>query len=158
MIFKKRIHRKMMLYFLGASLLVYLVSLGYVGLEVQNISKNMANTDLWQKSNDLSKKIKGLIESKAKIVETLAQTMQEYESIDESVRRETFTNMLKEVITDDEDILSIWSVWEPNSIDSRDAECENTPDGTAIGTYSPSFYRQDGEVMVEVNHNLPPYS
>ena len=138
--------------------MVYLVSLGYVGLEVQNISKNMANTDLWQKSNDLSKKIKGLIESKAKIVETLAQTMQEYESIDESVRRETFTNMLKEVITDDEDILSIWSVWEPNSIDSRDAECENTPDGTAIGTYSPSFYRQDGEVMVEVNHNMPPYS
>ena len=31
-------------------------------------------------------------------------------------------------------------------------------DGTAIGTYSPSFYRQDGEVMVEVNQNMPPYS
>ena len=137
--------------------MVYLVSLGYVGLEVQNISKDMANTDLWQKSDDLSKKVCGLIGSKAKIVETLAKTMQEYESIDESLRRPTYTAMLRKVIEGNEDILSIWSVWEPNSIDSRDEECILTPDANAIGTYSPSFHRQDGEVMEEINHNMPPY-
>ena len=157
MIFKKRIHRKMMFYFLGASLIVYVASLGYVGIEVRNISKNMISTDLQQKSYDLSNKVKGLIESKAKIVESLALTMQEYESIDESIRRQTYTKMLHKVISDNSDILSIWSVWEPNSIDSRDAECELTDDATAIGSYSPSFYRQDGEVKVEVNSNMPPY-
>ena len=157
MIFKKRIHRKMMLYFLGASLLVYVASLGYVGIEVKNISREMASTDIQQKSNDMANKVKGLIDSKAKIVESLAQTMQEYESIEESQRRATFTKMLKKVITDNNEILSIWSVWEPNSIDSFDEENILAEDGTAIGNYSPSFYRQDGEIKVEVNPNMPPY-
>ncbi len=155
--FKKRIHRKMMFYFLGASLLVYLASLGYVGIEVRNISKDMIGSDLQQKSYDLSNKVKGLIESKAKIVESLAQTMQEFESLDESVRRQTYTKMLRHVIADNSDILSIWSVWEPNSIDSRDAECELAEDATATGSYSPSFYRQGDEIKVEVNSNMPPY-
>ena len=157
MIFKKRILRKMMLYFLGASLLVYVASLGYVGIEVKNISREMASTDIQQKSDDLANKVKGLIDSKAKIVESLALTMQEYESIEESQRRATFTKMLRNVIADNSEILSIWSVWEPNSIDSFDEENILADDGTAIGNYSPSFYRQGEEIKVEVNPNMPPY-
>ena len=91
--FKKRIHRKMMFYFLGASLLVYVVSLGYVGFEVRNISRDMSRTDMTKKSNDLSNRVLGLINSKAGIVKSLAQTMQEHESIEESLRRETYTKM-----------------------------------------------------------------
>ena len=155
--FKKRIHRKMMFYFLGASLLVYVISLGYVGFEVRNISRDMARTDITKKSNDLSNKVLGLINSKAGIVKSLAQTMQEHESIDESIRRSTYTNMLRKVIEDNEDILSIWSVWEPEAFDSRDEECVLTDDATAIGNYSPSFYRLDNEIKVEVNPNMPPY-
>lgn len=158
MIFKKRIHKKMMFYFLGASLLVYIASLGYVGIEVRNISKDMTSTDITKKTNDLSNKVRGLINSKAGIVESLALTMQDHESVDESVRRQTYTQMLREVITDNKDILSIWSVWEPEAFDSRDAECELTEDATAIGSYSPSFYRQDDEIKVEVNSNMPPYT
>ena len=157
MIFKKRIHRKMMFYFLGASLLVYVASLGYVGIEVKNISEDMASTDIIKKSNDLSNKVLGLIDGKAGIVESLAQTMQEYEGMEESIRRPTVTEMLRKVIEDNSDILSIWSVWEPNSIDERDEECILAPDATAIGNYSPSFYRQGDEIKVEVNSNMPPY-
>lgn len=157
MIFKKRIHKKMMFYFLGASLLVYVASLGYVGIEVRDISKGMISTDITKKTDDLSNKIRGLIDSKAGIVESLALTMQDHESVDESVRRQTYTKMLREVITDNSDILSIWSVWEPEAFDSRDSECELTEDATATGSYSPSFYRQGDEIKVEVNSNMPPY-
>lgn len=147
----------MMFYFLGASLLVYVASLGYVGIEVKNISEEMASTDIIKKSNDLSNRVLGLIDGKAGIVEALAQAMQEYEGIEESLRRQTYTEMLRKVIEDNVDILSIWSVWEPNSIDQRDEECIRAPDATAIGNYSPSFYRQGNEIKVEVNTNMPPY-
>ena len=155
--FKKRIHRKMMLYFLGASLLVYVISLGYVGFEVRNISRDMASTDITKKSDDLSNKVLGLIDGKAGIVKSLALTLQEHEGVDESIRRQTYTKMLRNVIEDNSDILSIWSVWEPESFDSRDEECVLTDDGTAIGNYSPSFYRLGDEIKVEVNPNMPPY-
>ena len=157
MIFKKRIHRKMMFYFLGASVLVYVASLGYVGFEVRDITKNMANTDIVQKATNLSGRAKGLVESKARIVEALATTMQEYENIEEEIRRPFFTKMLHEVISGNSSILSIWSIWEPNSIDGLDEENILAKDATETGSYSPSFYRDGDEIKEEVNTGMPPY-
>ena len=147
----------MMLYFLGASVLVYVASLGYVGFEVRDITKNMASTDIVQKANTLSGRAKGLVESKARIVEALATTMLEFESIDEEARRPFFTKMLHEVISGNSSILSIWSIWEPNSIDELDEENILAKDATAAGTYSPSFYREGDEVKEEVNVGQPSY-
>ena len=156
--FKKRIHRKMMLYFLGASLLVYLASLGYVGFEVRDISKNTSHADIIQKAYNMSGTARGMIESKVRIVNALAATMQNYSSIEESERRPFFTRMLHEVINGNKDILSIWSVWEPNSIDELDEENILAKDATSIGNYSPSFYRDGDEVKEEINVNMPPYN
>ena len=147
----------MMFYFLGASVLVYVASLGYVGFEVRDITKNMASTDIVHKANTLSGRAKGLVESKARIVEALATTMQEYENIEEEARRPFFTKMLNEVISGNSSILSIWSIWEPNSIDELDEENILAKDATVIGSYSPSFYRDGDEIKEEVNVGMPPY-
>lgn len=155
--FKKRIHKKMMFYFLGTSLLVYVASLWYVGLEVKSISKDMANNDLVEKSDDLSNKVKGMMDGKIKIVETLASTMQNFESIDEPMRRPFYTKMLRSVIAGNTDIVSIWSIWEPGSIDMLDEENTMADDGTGIGSYMPSFYRQGDDIKVSINADMPPY-
>ncbi len=155
--FKKRIHRKMMFYFLGASLLVYVASLGYVGFEVRDITKEMSSADILQKTNNLSNRAKGMVESKTRIVSALATTMQDYENIEEEARRPFFTNMLHEVISGNSSILSIWSIWEPNSIDELDENNVLAEDATATGSYSPSFYRDGDEIKAEVNTGMPPY-
>ena len=147
----------MMFYFLGASVLVYVASLGYVGFEVRDITKNMASTDIVQKSNNLSGRARGLIVSKTRIVEALATTMSEFENMDEEVRRPFYTKMLREVIAGNNSILSIWSIWDPNSIDELDEENILAKDATAIGNYSPSFYRDGDEIKEEVNTEMPPY-
>lgn len=157
MIFKKRIHRKMMLYFLGVSLIVYVSSLIYVGYKVKDIAKNMAHADLEQSAIDLNNNIHSMLLSKAEIVESLASIMQDFNSMEETARRPFYTSMLEKVISDNKDIMSIWSIWAENSIDFLDEENILADDATKIGTYSPSFFRSNGEVKVEKNDGMPPY-
>jgi methyl-accepting chemotaxis protein len=117
----------------------------------------MSNDDIVQKANNLAAKAKGLIDSKTIIVQSLATTMRDYESIDETERRPFYTKMLREAITSNKSILSVWSIWEPNSIDEFDADNILAEDATGTGSYLPAFYRDGDEVKVEVKKENPPY-
>lgn len=156
--FKKRIHKKMMFYFLGTSLLVYVASLCYVGFEVKGISKDNADNDLIEKSDDLSNKVKGMIDGKVDIVEALASTMKDYSNVDESVRKTFYTKMLRSVIEGNSDIVSIWSFWEPNTIDMASEDFEMIDDSTSTtSSFAPSFCRQGGEIVEDANFGMPEY-
>lgn len=156
--FKKRIHKKMMFYFLGTSLLVYVASLCYVGFEIKGISKDNADNDLIEKSDDLTNKVKGMVESKVEIVETLASVLKDYGNLDESTRKPFYTKTLRSVIEGNADILAIWSYWEPNTIDTPSEDGEMIDDSTSISGFAPSFCRQGNEIVEDANSNAPDYS
>ena len=83
MIFKKTIHRKMVLNLLGTSLIMYIAAMGYIIYEVAENLKADSYTEMKQESNDITSRIEGLVASRTKIVETLAATMANYSDIDE---------------------------------------------------------------------------
>lgn len=153
--FKKRIHKKMMFNFLGTSLLVYIISLGYVGFEVKDISKEMAHTDIIQKTDDLSNKIKGQIKSKEKIAELLANTMRKYENIDNETRCQFYTKILQNVIGESNDIVSIWTMWEPGTLITNDEDNIDEDESSDEQKFVVAFYRQGDEIKTMQTDSIP---
>ena len=149
MIFKKTIHRKMVLNLLGTSLIMYIAAMGYIIYEVAENLKADSYTEMKQESNDITSRIEGLVASRTKIVETLAATMANYSDIDEQERRPFFSDLLHQTILENPDLCAVWSIWEPNSIDNLDENFINKVNSNSLGTFSPSYYRIDDEIKSE---------
>jgi len=141
----------MVLNLLGTSLIVYIAAMGYIVYELATIAKTDSYIQMKQQSDDMATSIEGLISSRTKIVETLAATLREYNDIDESERRPFITKVMRQTITNNARLTAVWSIWEPNSIDTFDADNIDAEDATSIGSYAPSFYRINGEIKAEEN-------
>lgn len=60
-------------------------------------------------------------------------------------------DMLKHVLRDNVDFLSVWTIWEPYTIDRLDGKNIMAPGSTRIGNFSPTFYRQGNTIKLEVS-------
>ncbi|MBO7434245.1 MAG: GAF domain-containing protein [Salinivirgaceae bacterium] len=149
MIFKKTIHRKMVLNLLGTSLIMYIAAMGYIIYEVAENLKADSYTEMKQESHDITSRIEGLVASRTKIVETLAATMANYNDIEETERRPFFSDLLHQTLLENPDLCAAWSIWEPNSIDNLDENYIDKVNSNSIGSFSPSFYRVDEEIKSE---------
>ena len=149
MIFKKTIHRKMVLNLLGTSLIMYIAAMGYIIYEVAENLKADSYTEMKQESHDITSRIEGLVASRTKIVETLAATMANYNDIEETERRPFFSDLLHQTILENPDICAAWSIWEPNSIDNLDENFIGKVNSNSLGTFSPSYYRIEEEIKSE---------
>ncbi|MDY7226150.1 methyl-accepting chemotaxis protein [Hyalangium rubrum] len=58
---------------------------------------------------------------------------------------------LRKILEDNPHLLGIWTVWEPNAFDGKDADFANTPGTDATGRYLPYWNRGAGYIQREVN-------
>ncbi len=58
-----------------------------------------------------------------------------------TANREEMHEMLKGVIKDNDNILGIWTVWQPNALDGKDEEYKNTEGHDETGRFIPYWYR-----------------
>ena len=58
-----------------------------------------------------------------------------------SKRREIFSNILKSLIEQNPNFVSVWGVWEKNGIDGNDKSYINSPNCTDEGRFMPTWYR-----------------
>ncbi len=58
--------------------------------------------------------------------------------------------MLKGVIKDNDNILGIWTVWQPNALDGKDEEYKNTEGHDETGRFIPYWYRSGSEVALDI--------
>jgi len=59
--------------------------------------------------------------------------------------------VIKKVVEDNPDLLGIWTVWEPNAFDGRDASFVNTPGTDTTGRYLSYFNRGSGDIRLEAS-------
>jgi methyl-accepting chemotaxis protein len=78
--------------------------------------------------------------------QTMAQTMEDYENIDVSLRRPLFNNMMGSVIERNPDISGIWCIWEPNALEGDDQLYLGTAGTNDAGRFAPYWYREDGAI------------
>ncbi|MDR1950172.1 MAG: methyl-accepting chemotaxis protein [Spirochaetaceae bacterium] len=77
-------------------------------------------------------------------INTLAQIVNGYESVDPAVRRTRYTEMIQSVMESNTRFVGMYTVWQPGVIDGRDAEMANTPGTDSTGNFIPWFSRDTG--------------
>ncbi len=71
--------------------------------------------------------------------------------IDGHATRTLADSILKQTLAQTPAIIGLWTVWEPNAFDGRDAEFVNKPGSDATGRYVPYWNRGKGDISVEPN-------
>ncbi|MDR2445911.1 MAG: methyl-accepting chemotaxis protein [Treponema sp.] len=139
----------------GTKLISVIVGLNFIGIGVlvgitaslsQNKISGLINQNVAEMEGKYSGVISKWIEPLMGGVRVLAKTMEEYETIDVSQRRDYFNNVLKNVVLSNVDVIGTWCAWEPNALDGLDAEYINTPESDGTGRYIPYWVSVSGGV------------
>jgi methyl-accepting chemotaxis protein len=80
---------------------------------------------------------------------TLAQTMQGYQDTPIEDRRSDFSRMLKVVLESNPAFLGVWTCWEPNALDGKDAAFAGSPGHDASGRFIPYWNRSGNQISLE---------
>lgn len=146
--YKLRINGRMLLYFLGTTILVYLAALGYISVNLRNISFENSKKSISAISVELTNDAKRSFDYYMQSASTLATIFSNYESYPEEARRAFFAEMLKDLLDKNPDFLSVWSIWESKSIDQLDEAYRNTIGSTVLGNFRYVYFRNNDSIIL----------
>ena len=81
-----------------------------------------------------------------RVLRTLADIMMDYENFPPEERRLRFDDMLLGVIAEEENMVSLYTVWKPNAIDNMDAQLIDRTGSSPTGQYAMSYTRENGKI------------
>jgi len=78
----------------------------------------------------------------------IAKSMQGFEGIDAENRRDVYNSMLKNILLENQNILGVWTCWEPNALDGLDEQYMNKSGSDASGRFVPYWVWVDGNITL----------
>ncbi|WP_461256519.1 methyl-accepting chemotaxis protein [Treponema sp. R80B11-R83G3] len=89
----------------------------------------------------------GRIDGYIKVLQTLSDVMNFYESMDAADRREEYEDMIKAVFEDVPDFTRMFTIWKPNAIDGMDSRYIGRVGSTASGQFAFALTRETGATV-----------
>ncbi len=145
------INGKMLLYILGVIALIYAGSLGYISYKLYNISSENAKANTHAEAFKYAGKAKRALNTYMESVSTIGVMFSNFNDIPEKNRRQYFMKTMYEILEHNNSFLSVWSIWEPNSIDTLDSYYVDLPGNTYLGNFSPAYFRIGEDIILEKN-------
>jgi PAS domain S-box-containing protein len=149
--FKLRINGKMLLYVLGTTLVIYISGLSYAAFMLRSNSYENAHQILEAKTIEISNDANNKLNSYLEPINILAQAFSNYQEIPEPNRRVFFTEMLFNLITKNTDFSSVWTIWEPGSIDAFDEAFINPVISNSLGNFAVNYYRDNETILLDTS-------
>ena len=149
MVMKRSLNRRLLFYILTTLFITSGVTIAFIGSESKKASLKHTRSAAMAMAGQYGNYTRAELEEYLDVSRTLAQTFKRFESIPEASRRQVYMDILKQVLRDNEEFLSIWTIWEPHTIDRLDARYIMAPGSTRIGNFSPTFYRQGNTIKLE---------
>ncbi len=78
----------------------------------------------------------------------IAQSMEEYQALAASDRRDMYSSLLKGVLIDNPQFLGTWTCWEPNAFDNLDSQYRNTKGTDDSGRFIPYWHWESNGVVL----------
>jgi methyl-accepting chemotaxis protein len=133
---------------IGKKLVVMIMAVTIAGIgilltAILLIAREQTSSLVFSESNHLAEKeaaeIGVWMETNFSIARTLAQAMEGFEEIDAAQRRSFYNMLLREMVIENPELASAWTIWEPNALDGLDAVYANTPGTDASGRFIPTW-------------------
>ena len=64
--------------------------------------------------------------------------------------RKVVLDILNDLLDKNQNFYSVWTIWEPNAFDNKDAEFKNSPGSTENGIFAPYSYRYEGKIENDI--------
>ena len=116
----------------------------YTGSSMKKMSAEMMS----EMNQHYTSEIKGQLNSAMSSVESLMPELQKAGEA-KNVDRQYFVDLFKVVLENNENILGIYTCWEPNAFDGKDAQYVGAPGHDSSGRYIPYVVRNDSGISVE---------
>ncbi len=144
-----KLYVKMLLLIITTSFVVFGASILVIGLQIRQnaYKKSVEYADLTAEVN--AQKIKGEMQKYMSTAQGLNNFFLSFEALDSTARRENFMNILKYNLKKKSDILSLWTIWETNTIDNFDSLYVNVKGNTYLGNFSPTLYKDGDSIKLE---------
>jgi methyl-accepting chemotaxis protein len=117
-------------------------------------AKNMQSRAMWKSTRNLARglamEMKNQYDEFLNTAEDLAAIMSKYELTAMEIRRGRFNSNMQALLEHDEDILQIYTVWLPGTIDNMDAEYAGTPGNSPSGQYVAMYTKTSGRTEFTV--------
>jgi len=97
---------------------------------------------------------KGRQDGRFTMLNTLADVMADFQSIEPAERRDIFDIMIKGVMEARPEYLLVYTVWKPNALDNMDSQMIGRTGSTAEGQYAVSFTRETGSVVARTSTDV----
>jgi len=146
-----KIKSKMLIFILSAFFIILSISAGFSVYTFLKDSKENLIKEASSRAKQIANKTQTNLEYYMDISRSVTQIFLDYETIPENLRRPVYLKLMREFLKQNPDILSVWSIWEPNSIDLLDDEYIGSPGCTVIGNFSPTFFREGDVIRLEDN-------
>jgi len=95
------------------------------------------------------KEVKAELELPMDAARTLVQVMERFEVIEPAKRRSEYSAILRGILESNPSFLGVWCGWEPNALDSLDAQSVDTQGSDASGRFIPYWNRASGTIALE---------
>ncbi len=143
------IKTKMYLLILLLGAIIFATTIGYQRYNMQKMALRDTKKICDVLADQKAKHAKQYLDTYLFAARNMAQTFECFESIDEENRRKFFRTILYKMLKSNPHFLSVWTIWEPYSIDTRDSTLENTDGNTHIGSFATTYFRQQSEIVLE---------
>lgn len=149
--YRLSIYTKLLISILTAILLIFSSVMTYIIYHNAEKSVDQAKELAVANAQYMGTLTKSILEVYMDASRTLAQTFEDFETIPEKDRRKTYMGTIKKVLEANEDFLSVWTIWEPNTIDGLDKQNVMGAGSTRLGNFSPTYYKSDNTIKLEVS-------
>jgi len=111
---------------------------------ISDLTRNYATVIAKESSLEISK----FLETYWSTAETTAQIMNQYQSILVANRRRFFNIILRGLLEENPELIGVWSIWEPNTLEGNDSEYIGTDGTNPDGRFAPYWYRAGGRLQM----------
>ncbi len=144
----KSIIRRLIVYVLGAVMLMNVFMLVLIGARSSRQAGTYANDFSVSLSEGVASNIKVYLEQALETTNTLANTLMALRYAD-GVTREAIEMIFINILTGDDHYIAVWTAWEPNSYDGKDEFYMDDPlYEESHGRFSLSYYLDKGSVAI----------
>jgi len=136
---------KIIIQVLSLLMVILIAAFVYIIITVSNdavVKSKQSLSDITQRNASM---IALTFEKPMEMAETLAYSMQGYNELPAEHRRETFSNLMKNVLLQNKNILGVWTCWEPGALDAQDSQYANKEGTDATGRFIPYWYWDNGQ-------------
>ncbi len=126
------------------------IVVAYASGTTRTIALDSARQSVFSLAKEDADEIAVLISGALDTARTLANALSTVKSAHAALTRETVDSMLRTTLERNSNFLGVYTAWEPNAFDGKDARFVNSPGSDSSGRFVPYWSRnREGNVIVE---------